>query len=109
MTEPTYVCRDWRVDLGDLLGEIADAAQRDAVPPNLKRRFRVIWRAAVHCAERRQATRYVERGVAYARKLLIAAGLPRAARDLYPEQLKYRRVSHRVNGLWAHWMLEWFW
>ncbi|MGD8720135.1 MAG: potassium channel family protein [Candidatus Zixiibacteriota bacterium] len=101
-------CRDWRADLRALLEEIADAAAEGNVPRNLRRRFRAIWREARACDDYREATRFTERGVAYARRLLIAGGLHRAARELYAEQLMYRRVCERLQGRWLSWFGELF-
>jgi hypothetical protein len=94
--------------LRKLLEEVSAAAAAGGAPHDLKWRFRAIWREARRCKEAREATRYVERGVAYARRLLIAADLRRAARRLYPEQLLYRRVSDRLNGRWGAWAAEYF-
>jgi hypothetical protein len=99
-------CRDWKGELKGLLGEIATAAGEGNALPGLRRRFRVIWREACRCAEFKEATRFMERGVAYARRLLIAADLNKAARDIYPEQLMYRRVADRVNGRWLSWAAD---
>lgn len=99
-------CGDWRIALKTLLEEVAAAAAHGSVRPGLRRRFREVWRAALRCEEPREATRYVERGVAYARRLLIAADLHHAARDLYPEQLRYRRTCDRLNGRWLAWAGE---
>ncbi len=101
-----FVCYDWKGDLRTLLGEIATAAAQGNVAPRLRRRFRAIWREACRCEEYKEATRFTERGVAYARKLLIAADLHHAARDLYGEQLLYRRVADRLNGRWGSWLVE---
>lgn len=101
-----YECRDWKGDLKQLLEAVAAAAAEGSVPRDLRKRFRAIWREARRCEESREATRYTERGVAYARRLLIAADLQQAARRLYPEQLFYRRVSDRLNGRWGAWGAE---
>jgi len=106
MKADEYECRDWRGDLRKLLEDVAAAAAEGNVPRNLRKRFRAIWREARRCEEARAATRYTERGVAYARRLLIAADLHQAARRLYPEQLVYRRVSDRLNGRWGAWAAE---
>ena len=108
MKADEYECRDWKADLKRLLEEVAAAAAEGNVPRDLRRRFRAIWREARRCKEAREATRYAERGVAYARRLLIAADLQQAARHLYPEQLLYRRVSDRLNGRWGAWAAEYF-
>jgi hypothetical protein len=96
-------CRDWKAELRELLGEVATQAAEGNSPPGLRRRFRVVWREALRCTEYREATRFMERGVAYARRILIAADLHNVARDLYPEQLLYRRVADRLNGRWLAW------
>jgi hypothetical protein len=99
-------CPDWKADLKTLLEEVTAAAAEGNSPPDLRRRFRAIWREARRCQEAREATRFTERGIAYARRLLIAADLQQAARRLYPEQLLYRRVSDRLNGCWGAWAVE---
>ena len=99
-------CKDWRGDLRRLLGDVATAAAQGEAPPRLRARFRTVWRAARGCDEKKEATRFMERGVAYARKLLIAGDLHHTARELYPEQLLYRRVSDRLNGRWGSWAAE---
>jgi len=106
MKADEYECRDWRGDLRKLLEEVSAAAAAGNAPRDLQRRFRAIWREARRCKEAREATRYAERGVAYARRLLLAADLQQAARRLYPEQLLYRRVSDRLNGRWGAWAAE---
>jgi hypothetical protein len=103
-----YVCRDWKGDLKNLLEEVAASAAEGNVPRGLRKRFRAIWREARRCEEAREATRYAERGIAYARRLLITADLHQAARRLYPEQQLYRRVSDRLNGRWGAWAAEYF-
>jgi hypothetical protein len=108
MAHDDYECRDWKGDLKKLLEEVAAAAAEGNAPRDLRKRFRAIWREARRCEESREATRYTERGVAYARRLLIAADLQQAARRLYPEQLLYRRVSDRLNGRWGAWAAEYF-
>jgi hypothetical protein len=108
MAREEYICRDWKGDLRNLLEEVAAAAAEGSVPRDLRKRFRAIWREARRCEESREATRYTERGIAYARRLLIAADLQQAARRLYPEQLLYRRVSDRLNGRWGAWAAEYF-
>ncbi len=106
MASNDYECRDWKSDLQKLLEKVAAAAAEGNVPRDLRKRFRAIWREARRCEESREATRYTERGIAYARRLLIAADLQQAARRLYPEQLLYRRVSDRLNGRWGAWAAE---
>ncbi|MEE9457454.1 MAG: potassium channel family protein [bacterium] len=106
MASNDYECRDWKADLTKLLEEVAAAAAEGNAPRDLRKRFRAIWREARRCEEAREATRYTERGIAYARRLLIAADLQQAARRLYPEQLLYRRVSDRLNGRWGAWAAE---
>ena len=106
MVSNDYECRDWKGDLKKLLEEVAAAAAEGNIPRDLRKRFRAIWREARRCEESREATRYTERGIAYARRLLIAADLQQAARRLYPEQLFYRRVSDRLNGRWGTWAAE---
>jgi hypothetical protein len=108
MKADEYECRDWKGDLRKLLERVAAAAAEGNAPRDLRRRFRAIWREARRCDEAREATRYTERAIAYARRLLIAADLQQAARRLYPEQLVYRRVSDRLNGRWGAWAAEYF-
>lgn len=108
MTAAPAECRDWKGELRDILTETANAAANGVAPPGLKRRFRAIWKEAIRCAESREATQFTERGVAYARRLLIAADLHEAARDLYPEQLLYRRECDRLNGRWLNWAVDVF-
>ena len=106
MARNDHECRDWKGDLTKLLEEVAAAAAEGNVPRDLRKRFRAIWREARRCEEAREATRYTERGIAYTRRLLIAADLQQAARRLYPEQLLYRRVSDRLNRRWGAWAAE---